>query len=236
MTQLGGHAMYLDWITTHLKKTALEDEIKCIARYADIIMARVYKHEDLITMAENSEVPVINALSDIYHPCQILADLMTIKEKKGKLEGLKLAYIGDGNNVCNSLILGCTKIGMKIAVACPKGYEPDKGVMEIGKRSGLFELTDDPKKAAENADVVYTDTWVSMGQESEKEKRLKIFKEFQVTKELLGDALFLHCLPAYRGLEVTDEVLDSKNSAVFDEAENRLHVQKVVMLKLLNKI
>jgi ornithine carbamoyltransferase len=226
MAQLGGHAIYLDWQTTQLKKASLKDETKCIARYADIITARVYKHETIKEMADNSVKPVINALCDKYHPCQILADLMTIKEKKGKLQGLKLAYIGDGNNVCNSLIIGCKKVGIKISVATPHNYEPLE-------KPDL--LTQDSKEAAEGADVIYTDTWISMGQEEESKKRLKVFPPYQVNKKLLGKALFMHCLPAYRGYEVTDEVLDSKQSIVFDQAENRMHAQKALMLVLLGK-
>lgn len=227
MTQLGGHAIFLDWKSTQLGKAELKDEIRCIDRYVDIIMARVYEQKSVEIMAKFCEKPVINGLSDDYHPCQILADLLTIKEKLGKLEGLTLAYVGDGNNVCNSLIIGCKKVGMKINVAAPNGYEPmEKPDM----------LTTDVKKAAKGADVVYTDTWVSMGQEKEKEKRLKIFKPYQVNKKVLGKALFMHCLPAYRGYEVTNEVLDSKQSIVFDQAENRLHAQKVVILKLMGKV
>jgi len=227
MTQLGGHAIFLDWNTTQLGKADLKDEIKCIDRYADIILARVYKQEDVEKMAKYAQKPVINALSDKYHPCQILADLVTIKEKFKKLEGLKLAYIGDGNNVCNSLIIGCKKLGIKIAVATPKGYEPLE-------KSDL--LTNNPKEAAKEADVIYTDTWISMGQEKEAKKRKKIFPPYQITKQLLGKALFMHCLPAYRGYEVTDEVIDSKQSIVFDQAENRLHAQKAIILKLMGKI
>ena len=221
MAQLGGHALFLDWKTTQLGKANLKDEIKCIGRYVDIIMARVYKQEAVEIMAKNAGKPVINALSDEYHPCQILADLLTIKEKFGKLKGLKLAYVGDGNNVCNSLIVGCKKVGITVNVVCPKGYEPLE-------KPDL--LTTDVNTAVENVDVVYTDTWVSMGQEKEKEKRLKVFKPYQVNKGVLGKALFMHCLPAYRGYEVTDDVLDSKQSIVFDQAENRMHAQKAVIL------
>ncbi|MBW2989875.1 ornithine carbamoyltransferase [Candidatus Woesearchaeota archaeon] len=227
MAQLGGHALFLDWNATQLGKADLKDEIRCIGRYVDIIMARVYKHKDLEVMAENSGKPVINALSELYHPCQALADLLTIKEKFGKLKGLKLAYVGDGNNVCNSLIVGCKKTGIDISVACPKGYEPLE-------KPDL--LTHDAKEAAKGADVIYTDTWISMGQEQEKKKRMKVFPPYQVNAKLLGKALFMHCLPAYRGYEVTDDVLDSKQSIVFDQAENRLHAQKAVMLKLMMKI
>jgi len=226
MAQLGGHAIYLDWQTTQLKKAALKDEIRCIERYADIITARVYKHESLVEMAKYSSKPVINALCDKYHPCQIVADLMTIKEKFNKLSGLTLAYIGDGNNVCNSLIIGCKKVKIKINVAAPKGYEPSE-------KPDL--LTNDPKEAAKDADIIYTDTWISMGQEDETKKRLKIFPPYQVNKKLLGKALFMHCLPAYRGYEVTDNVIDSKQSIVFDQAENRMHAQKALMLRLLSK-
>jgi len=226
MAQLGGHAIYLDWNTTQLKKAALKDETKCIARYADIIMARVYKHETIQEIAKNSSKPVINGLCDKYHPCQALADLMTIKEKFGKLQGLKLAYIGDGNNVCNSLIVGCQKVGIKVSVAAPKGYEPlEKPDM----------LTQDPEEAAKDADIIYTDSWISMGQEQESKKRLKVFPKYQVNKKILGKALFMHCLPAYRGYEVTDDVIDSEQSIVYDQAENRLHAQKALMLIMLNK-
>jgi len=227
MTQLGGHAIFLDWKTTQLGKADLKDEIRCIARYVDIIMARVYNQESVEIMAKYTKKPIINGLSDKYHPCQILGDLLTIKEKLGKLEGLKLAYIGDGNNVCNSLIIGCKKVEIKIAVATPKGYEPEQ-------KPDI--LTTDPKEAAKDADIIYTDTWVSMGQEKEEKKRKKIFPPYQITKELLGKALFMHCLPAYRGYEVTDEVIDSEQSIVFDQAENRLHAQKAVILKLMGKI
>ena len=227
MAQLGGHAIFLDWKTTQLGKADLKDEIRSIERYVDIILARVYRQEDLEIMSKNTKKPVINALSDKYHPCQILADLFTIKEKFKKLKGLKLAYIGDGNNVCNSLIIGCKKVGIRIEVACPKGYEPLE-------KPDL--LTNDPKQAAKDADIVYTDTWISMGQENEAGERKKIFKPYQVNRNLVGKALFMHCLPAYRGYEVTDEVLDSKQSIVFDQAENRLHVQKAVLLKLLKKM
>ena len=227
MAQLGGHALFIDWKTTQLGKADLKDEIKCIDRYVDIIMARVYKQKEIEIMAEGAEKPVINALSDEYHPCQILADLTTIKEKFGKLKGLKLAYVGDGNNVCNSLIIGCKKVGITVNVAVPKGYEPMK-------KPDL--LTNDVNEAVKDADVVYTDTWISMGQEKEKKKRLKVFPPYQINKKLLGKALFMHCLPAYRGYEVTDEVLDSKQSVVFDQAENRLHAQKAVIMKLMEKI
>jgi ornithine carbamoyltransferase len=227
MTQLGGHAIFLDWKTTNLTLGSLKDEIKCIARYSDIIMARVFAHKDIETIAEASSVPIINGLSDDYHPCQAIADLMTIKEKFKKFKGVKLAYVGDGNNVCNSLILACGKLGVELRVATPKGYGPkEKGV----------KVVSDPKVAVKGAHVVYTDTWVSMGQEKEKAKRVKAFKGFIVDKKLLGKALFMHCLPAHRGYEVSDDVIDSKQSIVFDQAENRMHAQKAIILKLLGKV
>ena len=226
MTQLGGHAIYLDWHTTNFTLGSLSDEIRCISRYADIIMARVYKHSDVQDMARHSEVPVINGLSDLHHPCQAVADLMTVQEKLKTFKNIKMAYIGDGNNVCNSLILTCRKLGVEIRVAAPKGYEPQE-------KPDLF--THDPKHAAKDADVIYTDTWVSMGQEKETQRRMGVFKPYQVNSQLLGKALFMHCLPAHRGFEVTNEVIDGPQSIVFDQAENRLHAQKAILLHLLEK-
>lgn len=235
MTRLGGHAIYLDWRTTNFTLGSIGDEVKCLARYCDLIMARVYKQGDVEAMASASDVPVINGLSDRYHPCQVLADLMTIYEKKGKLNGLTLAYVGDGNNVCNTLLLGCTKVGMNVNVACPKGYEPDNDVVKTAKKQGSVMITHDPKMAVKNADVVYTDTWVSIGREAETEKRKKVFPPYQVNRKLLGDsrAIIMHCLPAHRGYEITDDVLDSRNSVVFDQAENRMHSQNALMIRLL---
>jgi len=238
MNQLGGHAIFLDWNTTNFKLGGIKDEIKSIARYCNMIMARVYDHKDIEQMAKFSDVPVINGLSDFNHPCQAIADLMTIKESHGMLEGLKLAYIGDGNNVCNSLIMGCAKVGMKISIACPKGYEPDKIAVDYAKeKKADIEITNDPKKAIEEADIIYTDTWVSMGQEAEKEKRIKDFKRFQLNKELIKDsnASIMHCLPAHEGYEITRDIIESKNSIIFDQAENRMHAQKAIILKLSDK-
>ncbi len=235
MTQMGGHGIYLDWKSTNIKEgVELADEVKCLDRYCDAITARVYRHETIQTFIKHSRVPVINALCDRFHPCQAMADMLTIKEKLGGFEGKKLAYVGDGNNVCNSLIIAAAKVGMKIAAGCPKGYEPLPEAVEAGRKAGVLDLTTDPDKAVRNADVVYTDTWVSMGQEAEKEKRLPVFKPYQVDRKKLGKALFMHCLPAYRGLEVTSEVLDSKQSVVFDQAENRLHAQKAILLACLD--
>jgi len=238
MTQLGGHAIYLDWKTTQLEHASIADETKCIARYSDIITARVFKQDDLNIMKEASNIPVINALSDKFHPCQILADLMTIKEKLGNFKKLKLTYIGDGNNVCNSLIIGCTKVGIEIIVATPKSYQPSQEVVNIGKKSELLTLTDNPSEAVKQADIIYTDTWVSMGQETETKKRIRVFSPFQINKKLLvgSNALIMHCLPAHRGFEITDEVINSEKSIIFDQAENRLHIQKAIILYLLSSV
>ncbi len=231
MTQLGGHAIYLDPSKTQLGKAELKDEIKCMEKYVDGILARVYAHKKVEQMAAFASIPVINGLSDDFHPCQALADLTTIKEKLGTCKGIKIAYIGDGNNVCNSLIIGAKKMGMQISVATPKGYEPlKKTVVFAGKQ---LALTHDPAEAAKGADVIYTDTWISMGQEAEKVKRLQAFKGFTVTKKLLGKAYFMHCLPAYRGYEVAPEVIDGKQSIIYQQAENRLYAQNAVLLKLL---
>lgn len=237
MTQLGGHAAFLDWKSSNFAVGDILDEVKCIGRYCNIIMARVYAQSDVEKMAEAAGVPVINGLSDFEHPCQILGDLLTIKEKKGRLEGLKVAFVGDGNNVCNSLIAGCSKVGIKIAVATPKGYEPDKAITAEAMKTGMLTLTNDLEEAVEGADVVYTDTWVSLGQEKEAEQRMQAFKSYQLTGELLRrakkDALVMHCLPAHRGYEITNEVIDGPQSIVFDQSENRLHIQKAIMMKLL---
>ena len=205
-------------------------------------MARVYKHKTLTDLAEHSSIPIINGLCDLYHPCQILADLQTIREHKGKLKGLKLVYVGDGNNVAQSLMIGCTKMGMDVTIVCPDDYQPDseitKKVAKIAEKMGTnLEITKDVPTGVKDADVIYTDTWISMGDEAQTEIRLKAFKEYTVDKKLMSyaknDAIFLHCLPAHRGYEVTDEVIDSKQSVVFDEAENRKHSQKAVMLALM---
>ena len=231
MTQLGGHAIFLDSKKTQLNKTALKDEIKCIEKYVDIIMARVYEHEKIEAMAKFTKIPIINGLSDDFHPCQILADLVTIKETLGTLKNIKIAYIGDGNNVCNSLIIGCSKLQIPISVATPKDFEPKKETIKAAKQ--FLTLTKNPQQAAKDADIVYTDTWISMGQEKDKKKKLKAFKDFKITKQLLGNAKFMHCLPAHRGYEVEENVIDSKQSIIYQQAENRLYAQNAVMLKLL---
>jgi ornithine carbamoyltransferase len=240
MTQLGGHALFLSSEQMQIGRgETIEDTARVLSRFVDGIVYRAYSHELMKKLAENSSVPVINALDDLEHPCQIIADLVTIKEKKRELKGLKLAYVGDGNNVCNSLMLACPIVGMDISVGCPKGCEPsmlsvsEKLAKKYGTSVTIFE---DPKRAVENADVIYTDVWISMGME--KGDRETIFKPYQVNRELAGyakeDYIFMHCLPAHRGLEVTGEIIDDpKHSVVFDEAENRLHVQKTILLELL---
>lgn len=243
MTQLGGYPLFLSSNDIQLGRgETIHDTAKVLERYLDGIMIRTYAHSDVLELAEEASIPVINALTDLLHPCQVLADLMTTYEHKGKLEGLKLAYIGDGNNMAHSLMYGCAKAGMNCAVATPSGYKCDAEVVENAKadfKAAGKELviTEDPVEAIKNADVVYTDTWVSMGQESEKAERIKIFMPYQVNKELFAhandDAVFMHCLPAYRGYEVTEDVIDGKQSVIFDEAENRLHAQKAVMATLM---
>ena len=248
MTQLGGHAIYLDAKDAPLgKKETIEDTAKASSRYVDIIMARLFSQDALEKLAKNSKVPVINGLTDITHPCQILSDLFTIHEKKKKLKGLKLCYVGDGNNnITHSLLLGCSAVGMDISIGCPKKFEPLSWVINVAekkaKKSGSkIEILHDAKKAALNADIVYTDSWMSYHIPKEQEAgRLKAFKPFQVNKELMKcakkDALFMNCLPAMRGYEQTADVIDGKQSIVFDQAENRLHMQKAIILKLLDKI
>jgi ornithine carbamoyltransferase len=233
-SRMGGHAMILDVKGTQLSKGArLQDEIRCLARYADVIAARVFDHASIRIMAEHSRVPVVNALCDRYHPCQALADLMTLREKLGTLEGKTLCYVGDGNNVCNSLIIAASRTGLNIRVACPEGYDPAPDAVEAGRKAGVLELERDPKAASRGSDAVYTDTWVSMGQEEEAEKRRGIFEPYRVTREILGDALFMHCLPLYRGEEVAEEIPELESSVIFDQAENRMHVQNAVLLKCI---
>lgn len=235
--QLGGNCIYLGPGEISLGvRESVEDVAKTLSRYLDAIVARTYKHSDVLDLAKYSKIPVINGLSDISHPCQGLADLFTIKEKLGKLKGINLAYIGDGNNVCHSLMSGCMKLGVNLKIATPRGYEPNK---KIVRETGipLENISNNPSEAVESADVIYTDVWASMGEESEAEQRKKIFKDFQINTRLVARAkknyLFMHCLPAHRGQEVSAEIMDSKHSIVFDQAENRLHVQKAILLFLL---
>jgi ornithine carbamoyltransferase len=243
MWQLGGYALYLSAGDLQLGRgETIADTAKTLSRYVNGIMARVFAHQTILDLVKYSKVPVINGLSDLTHPCQGLADLFTIYEKKGRLRGLKLAYVGDGNNVAHSLLFGCSKVGLNIALACPKGYEPNPEVVskakEEGKRNGCkVEVASDPKKAVREADIIYTDVWASMGKEKEYKKRGKIFRPYQVNAKLIKEAkkdfIFMHCLPAHRGEEVTDEVADSKNSVIFDQAENRLHTQKALMALIM---
>ncbi|MFB3883967.1 MAG: ornithine carbamoyltransferase [Thermodesulfobacteriota bacterium] len=243
MWQLGGYALYLSATDLQLGRgETIGDTARVLSRYVNGIMARVFKHQTILDLIRYSEVPVINGLSDFTHPCQGLADLFTIYEKKGRLSGLKLAYIGDGNNVAHSLLYGCSKVGMDIVLGCPKGFEPSSKVVsdaeQVAKKNGsTIKVTKDPKEAVKGADVIYTDVWASMGQEKEREKRVKVFKPYQVNGKLVKgakeDYLFMHCLPAHRGEEVTDEVADSKNSVIFDQAENRMHVQKALMALIM---
>ncbi|MDI6917043.1 MAG: ornithine carbamoyltransferase [Thermoplasmatales archaeon] len=240
MTQLGGHALYLSPKELQMGRgETISDTAKVLSRFVDAIMYRAFDHKMMLELADNATVPVINGLDDIEHPCQIIADLLTIKEKKKDFKKLKLAYVGDGNNVCNSLLLGAAIVGMNISVGCPKGYEPNKEILEKAKSiaKSKIEILENPFDAVKNADIIYTDVWVSMGDESEKEKREKTFLPYQLNQKLVGnakrDCIVMHCLPAHRGKEITHEVVDGKNSVVFDQAENRLHAQKAVMVKLM---
>ncbi len=241
MTDLGGHAVYLDPGTMQLGRgETVGDTAKILSRYAHGIMIRARSHETVLEMAKNASVPVINGLDDREHPCQALADLMTIKERRGHFKGLKFAWIGDGNNVCSSLILAAAMTGMDMVVACPPGYEPDEDVVSRAKAmGGRVEVTNDPGAAAKGADILYTDVWVSMGDEAEKDKRLKDLRDYQINMGLVKLAdkgcVVLHCLPAHRGEEITDDVIGCANSAIFDQAENRLHSQKALLVKLLGK-
>ncbi len=241
--ELGGHSLYLGPDEISLgKRESTYDVAKTLSRYVHCIVARVFDHQDVVDLARHADVPVINALCDLYHPCQALADIQTIKERFGKFKGLTLAYVGDGNNVFHSLIIACAKVGINVRFAGPKGYDPDPLILEqvqkIAKDNGAYiECGRDAKQAVKGAQVVYADVWVSMGQEKETAKRIKQFKGYQINEELVAHAaknyIFMHCLPAHRGLEVTEGVIDGEHSVIFDQAENRLHAQKAVLLKLM---
>lgn len=243
MYQLGGHALFLSSNDIQLGRgETIYDTANVMSRFVDGIMIRTFDHQDVLDLAKYGSIPIINGLTDLLHPCQALADLLTVQEHKGRLRGLKLAYIGDGNNVAHSLLYACAKAGMDISVGSPKGYECDPEIVANAKEDAKVLgsqviLTNDPVEAIKEADIVYTDTWASMGQEAEKAERAKIFKDYQVNKELFSyskpDSIFMHCLPAYRGYEVTEDVIDSERSVIFDEAENRLHAQKAVMAMLM---
>jgi len=243
MLQLGGEAVYLSPSDIQLgKRESTHDIGKNLERWVDLIMIRTFAHQNVLDLAQNTRIPVINGLTDLLHPCQAMADFFTLKETKGDLANFKLAYVGDGNNVCHSLLFAAAKAGTRMAVATPPGYGPREEILkkaeEDGQETGsTFFLTNDPYEAVREADAVYTDVWASMGQEKEKAGRTKIFHSFQVNQNIMAkakpDAVFMHCLPAHRGEEVTDEVINSSQSIVFDQAENRLHVQKLIMLLLM---
>ncbi|HHU77856.1 MAG TPA: ornithine carbamoyltransferase [Clostridiales bacterium] len=243
MTQLGGTPLFLSSSDIQLGRgETIADTARVLSRYVDGIMIRTYKQSDVEELAKHGSVPVINALTDLLHPCQALADMMTIYEAKGDWKGKKLAFLGDGNNMAHSLMIACSKLGMDFSIGCPEGYEPDEEITAMAKQNALsrgssLEITHNPEKAAEKADVVYTDVWSSMGQESESEERKKAFAPYQVNSSLFAlaksDAIFLHCLPAQRGEEVTADIIDGPHSLVFDQAENRLHVQKAVLALLM---
>jgi len=245
MTQLGGHALYMDWRTTNLVLADVRDETRYMSRNVDCIMARLLKNTDLRAMAEASRVPVINGCDEKYHPCQAIADLMTIKEKKGKLKGLKLVYVGVRNNVCNSLIVGCTKTGVRITAVTPMTNEAamDKELIEAAKKTRLYETTLDVKKATKDADIVYTDTWLDMEFfldpkfKEEKERRTKLMMPYQINKQLMrgSDALIMHDMPIHRGYEIASDMIESPNSIIFDQSENRLHSAKGILLELLTR-
>jgi ornithine carbamoyltransferase len=245
MLQLGGKAIYLSPSEIQLgKRETVEDVARNLERWVDGIMIRTFGHDNVIRLARTASIPVINGLSDLSHPCQAMADFFTLREKKGGLSEAKLAYVGDGNNVCHSLMLAAAKAGTAMAVATPKGYEPNPDIIQRALEDGReaefsLTLTNNPGEAVKNADAIYTDVWASMGQEGEKEERARIFAPFQVNPALMAaakpDAIFMHCLPAHRGEEVAAAVLDSPQSVVFDQAENRLHVQKAIMLVLMGK-
>ena len=241
MYQLGGHALFLSSRDLQIGRgEPVQDTARVLSRYLDGIMIRTFEQKEVENLAKFGSIPVINGLTDFCHPCQVLADLMTIREKFGSFSGLKMCFIGDGNNMANSLIVGGLKVGMNVAVATPDGYKPDGEVLEFTKGyADKFALEIDPFMAASGADIVITDTWTSMGEEAEKEERKKIFKDYQINRQLLAaanaGAMVQHCLPAYRGQEITEEVFEEHADEIFNEAENRLHAQKAVMVKLMKK-
>ena len=235
---LGGTALFLSPRDLQIGRgEVIQDTARVLSRFLDGIMIRTFEQKEVEDLAAFGNIPIINGLTDYCHPCQVLADLMTIREKKGKLEGLKMCFVGDGNNMANSLIVGGIKMGMDVSIACPNGYEPDADIMKWASETGKFTCTPDIKEAAAGADVVYTDVWASMGQEEESQERAKIFKDYQINSELMKvaneGAMVLHCLPAHRGEEITAEIIEQHADEIFEEAENRLHAQKAVMVKLM---
>ena len=238
MYDLGGQALFLSSRDLQIGRgEPVEDTARVLSRYLDGIMIRTFAQKEVEDLATYGSIPIINGLTDYCHPCQVLADLMTIREHKGAIAGKKLCYIGDGNNMTNSLIVGGIKMGMEVAVACPKGYEPDAALMAWAKENGTFTCTDNVMEAAAGADVLYTDVWASMGQEAEAEERKKVFKSYQINAEVMKvaneKAMVLHCLPAHREEEITAEVFEAHANEIFDEAENRLHAQKAVLVKCM---
>ena len=242
--RMGGHALYLGPNDIGIgKRESVADIAEVVSRFNDVIMARLFNHQDIIDLAKHSRVPVVNGLTDFNHPCQIMADIFTIYEKLGRYEDFKIAYIGDGNNIVHSWIKLSTRLKFQLNIATPENYEPDSGVISegISVRTSDIELFNNPFDAVKGADVIYTDVWASMGQKEEAEHRRRIFERYQINEELMSasgkkDTLFMHCLPAERGVEVTDGVCDSPNSVIFDQAENRMHAQNAIMLMICNKI
>jgi len=237
IVELGGYPIYLNWNDLQLGRgETIADTARVLSKYLSGIVLRATSHSTIIETADYASVPVINALSDLEHPCQLLADLMTIYEKKGTLSGMKLAWIGDGNNVCNSAILACARFGTRVDVACPLGYEPNADIVKRGQQLSAVRVIRDPLEAASDADILYTDTWISMGDEAASAQRLRAFSKYRIDGKTLDtakdDVIVLHCLPAHRGQEITDEVMDGPHSAIFEQAENRLHAQKALLLKL----
>ena len=238
MYQLGGYALFLSANEMQIGRgEPVQDTARVLSRYIDGIMIRTFEQKEVEDLAEFGNIPVINGLTDLSHPCQVLADLMTVREYKNKLDGLKMCYIGDGNNMANSLTVGCLKVGMDVSLACPEGYYPSKATMEFAKQYPNFKIVSNPKEAAVDADVIFTDVWASMGQEGEAEKRRIAFKGYQINDEIMSvakpDAMVMHCLPAHREEEITAKVFENHAAEIFDEAENRLHALKAVMVKLM---
>lgn len=238
MYDLGGNALFLSSRDLQIDRgEPVQDTARVLSRYLDGIMIRTFAQSEVEDLAKYGSIPIINGLTDYCHPCQVLADLMTIREHKGVLAGKKICYIGDGNNMTNSIIVGCIKMGMIVSVACPKGYEPDADIMAWANETGRFTCTESVLDAAKDADVLYTDVWASMGQEAEAEERKKIFKGYQINADVMAvaksDAMVMHCLPAHRGEEITEDVLEAHADEIFDEAENRLHAQKAVLVKCM---
>lgn len=237
---LGGTGLFLSSRDLQIGRgEPVQDTARVLSRYLDGIMIRTFAQSEVEDLAKYGSIPIINGLTDYCHPCQVMADLQTIREHKGELKGKKLTFIGDGNNMANSLIVGCIKTGMKVAIACPKGYKPDADIMKWASENGDFTCTDDIFEAAKDADAIYTDVWASMGQEDEAAKRKEIFKSYQINEELMKvaneGAMVMHCLPAHRGEEITDDVFEAHADEIFDEAENRLHAQKAIMVLCMGK-